>query len=82
MVRTITAIEIHPSRHKTVRLQYILDTENTFVPTPKQMEDEAKDLAEFLISVVSPHFAQEFIEQFRKLNQSKLSSGEQIVFSG
>lgn len=74
MVRTITAIEIHPSKHKMVRVQYILEMENEEVPTPKQMEDEAQDLADLLNKAVSPHFAQAFIEEFRKLNQSSLTN--------
>jgi hypothetical protein len=73
MVRTITAIELHPSKYKTLRLQLIVDMQDEKIPTPKLLEDEASDLAELLVDAVCPHFAQAFLEKFRALNQSKLS---------
>ncbi len=73
MVITVNAIEIHPSKYKTLRIQLIIDLNDQQTPTPKQLEDAAVDLVEILSRAISPMFAQFFIEKF-KSNQNKLST--------
>jgi hypothetical protein len=73
MVRTVNAIEIRPAKYKALRIQLIIDLDDPQTITPKQMEDEATDLAEIISKAASPMFAQFFIEKFRS-KQNKLST--------
>jgi hypothetical protein len=59
-------IKIQPSKHKTIRVQYIFILYDQELSTLKQIKDQVNDFAKLLIKAVSPHFTQAFLEEFRK----------------